>query len=218
MSAILIAEDEREIAEIVATALTADGHEPTIIADGGLALDASLSGDYGLVLLDVGLPGLDGFTVLRRIRERDEVLPVIMLTARGGAVDTVAGLDGGAVDYIAKPFRVDELLARVRAALRTAERATAGSLERNGLVLDLRARVAYVDDRKVELSVREFALTEELLRHPDLVMSRPELLRSVWGLEHDPGSNVVEVYISYLREKLGAHRIETVRGAGYRLS
>jgi len=218
VTVILIAEDEPEIAEIVATALRSEGHETSIVGDGLLALDAALSGTFALIVLDVGLPGIDGFTVLRGIRDHDQSLPVIMLTARGGSADTIAGLDGGAMDYIAKPFRVDELLARVRAVLRAAERNESASLARNGLVLDLRGRVAYVDERKVELSVREFALAEELLRHPGAVLSRAELLYSVWGFEHDPGSNVLEVYVSYLREKLGAHRIETVRGVGYRLA
>ncbi|CAN5218271.1 response regulator transcription factor [soil metagenome] len=218
MTAILVAEDEPEIADIVATALRSEGYEISIAADGFRALEAALSGEFALLVLDVGLPGIDGFRVLRGIRDRDQSLPVIMLTARGSAADTVAGLDGGAMDYVAKPFRVDELLARVRAVLRAAERKELTSLARKGLVLDLRARVAYVDERKVELSAREFALAEELLRHPGVVLSRAELLYSVWGFEHDPGSNVLEVYVSYLREKLGAARIETVRGAGYRLA
>ncbi len=218
MTAILVAEDEPEIADIVATALRSEGYEISIAADGFRALEAALSGEFALLVLDVGLPGIDGFRVLRGISDRDQSLPVIMLTARGSAADTVAGLDGGAMDYVAKPFRVDELLARVRAVLRAAERKELTSLARKGLVLDLRARVAYVDERKVELSAREFALAEELLRHPGVVLSRAELLYSVWGFEHDPGSNVLEVYVSYLREKLGAARIETVRGAGYRLA
>jgi DNA-binding response OmpR family regulator len=155
--------------------------------------------------------------VLRRLRATDVGLPVIMLTARSGLDDTVAGLEGGANDYIPKPFRFDELLARVRLRLREAGQQEATTLTRDGLELDLRTRRATVGDRVVDLSAREFALAEEFLRHADQVLSREQLLSRVWGFDFDPGSNVVDVYVRYLRTKLGADRIETVRGMGYRL-
>jgi len=169
------------------------------------------------VLLDVGLAGIDGFEVLRRIRAENLTLPVIMLTARTGVEDTVAGLEGGANDYIAKPFRFDELLARVRLRLRDATTQVTTTLTRGDLTLDALTRRATVGDVEVDLSAREFALAEEFLSHPDQVLSREQLLSRVWGLDFDPGSNVVDVYVRYLRAKFGADRIETVRGMGYRL-
>lgn len=217
MSRILVAEDEARIAVFVAKGLRAEGHVVTVSEDGPDALERALSGNHDLVLLDVGLPGMDGFEVLRRIRERDGELPVIMLTARSSVADTVAGLDGGANDYVAKPFRFDELLARVRVRLRDAGAVASTTLEHRGLVLDMLTRRATIEGATVDLSAREFALVEEFLRHPDQVLSREQLLSRVWGLDFDPGSNVVDVYVRYVRGKLGADRIETVRGMGYRL-
>ncbi len=216
MTAILIAEDEQRISSFVAKGLRSAGFETTAVGNGRDALNHALSGRYDLVLLDVGLPGLDGFEVLERLRSTNEELPVIMLTARTSTADTVTGLTGGADDYIPKPFRFDELLARVQLRLRRHDPASS-FISFGGLTLDLRKRCALVDGRTVELSVREFALTEELLRHPDQVLSREHLLSRVWGFDFDPGSNIVDVYIRYLRAKLGADRIETVRGSGYRL-
>ncbi len=217
MTAILIAEDEQRISSFVAKGLRSAGFETTAVGDGRDALTHALSGRYDLVLLDVGLPGLDGFQVLEKLRSIDEELPVIMLTARTSTADTVTGLTGGAVDYIPKPFRFDELLARVQLRIRRRDPVAATAISFGGLTLDLRTRRALVDGRQVELSSREFALAEELLRHPDQVLSREQLLSRVWGFDFDPGSNVVDVYIRYLRAKLGADRIETVRGSGYRL-
>ncbi len=217
MSRILIAEDEARIAVFVAKGLRAEGHVVTVVESGPEALESALSGNHDLVLLDVGLPGMDGFEVLRRIRERESDLPVIMLTARSSVADTVAGLDGGANDYVAKPFRFDELLARVRVRLRDAGAVASTTLEHRDLVLDLLTRRATIEGVTVDLSAREFALIEEFLRHPDQVLSREQLLSRVWGLDFDPGSNVVDVYVRYVRAKLGADRIETVRGMGYRL-
>jgi DNA-binding response OmpR family regulator len=217
VSAILIAEDEQRISSFVAKGLRSAGFQTTAVGDGRDALAHAQSGRYDLVLLDVGLPGLDGFQVLERLRSTDVELPVIMLTARTSTADTVTGLTGGADDYIPKPFRFDELLARVQLRLRRRDPATASVISFGGLTLDLRKRHALVDGRPVELSAREFALAEEFLRHPDQVLSREDLLSRVWGLDFDPGSNVVDVYIRYLRAKLGADRIETVRGMGYRL-
>jgi two-component system copper resistance phosphate regulon response regulator CusR len=217
MNRILIAEDEERIALFVDKGLRAAGFATVVASTGPEALAAAQGGGFDLVLLDIGLPGIDGFEVLRRLRATDAGLPVIMLTARSGVHDTVAGLEGGANDYIPKPFRFDELLARVRLRLRDAGQQAVPTLSRAGFELDLRTRRATVGDRVVDLSAREFALAEEFLRHADQVLSREQLLSRVWGLDFDPGSNVVDVYVRYLRTKLGAERIETVRGMGYRL-
>ncbi len=221
MSSILIIEDEERISNFVSKGLTAQGYACTVCEDGIDGLQLALTGEFDLVLLDVGLPGIDGFEVLRRIRKQDQQLPVVMLTARTATEDTVTGLDAGANDYLVKPFKFDELAARVRSRLRDATGATSQesrTLEHNGLVLDLKSRRLTVGDRQVELSAREFALAEEFLRHPDQVLSREQLLSRVWGYDFDPGSNVVDVYVSYLRTKFGAGRIQTVRGMGYRLN
>jgi len=218
MSTILIAEDEPRISSFVEKGLRAAGFTTTVVETGPDALAHAISGRYDLVLLDVGLPGIDGFDVLRQLRARDTSLPVIMLTARTSLGDTVAGLDGGANDYIPKPFKFDELLARVRVRLRDAGQASSTTLRHRELSLDLHTRRATIADRQVDLSAREFALAEEFLRHPEQVLSREQLLSRVWGIDFDPGSNVVDVYVRYLRDKLGAEVIETVRGMGYRLS
>jgi DNA-binding response OmpR family regulator len=220
MSSILIIEDEERISSFVAKGLKAQGYACTVVEDGVDGLQLALSGEFDLVLLDVGLPGIDGFEVLRRIRKHDLQLPVVMLTARTATEDTVSGLDAGANDYLVKPFKFDELAARVRSRLRDAVGGASQetrTVAHGGLSIDLRSRRATVDGRTVDLSVREFALAEEFLRHPDQVLSREQLLSRVWGYDFDPGSNVVDVYVSYLRAKFGASRIETVRGMGYRL-
>jgi DNA-binding response OmpR family regulator len=217
MSSILIAEDEERISLFVGKGLRAAGHSASIVATGPDALSHALTGGYDLVLLDVGLPGFDGFEVLRQLRLKNTTLPVIMLTARSGLVDTVAGLDGGANDYIAKPFKFDELLARIRVTLRDTGPISNGTLTHGDLTLDIRTRRATIGDHSVDLSAREFALAEEFMRHPDQVLSREQLLSRVWGFDFDPGSNVVDVYVRYLRRKFGTERIETVRGMGYRL-
>ena len=217
MSTILIAEDETRISSFVEKGLRAAGFATTVAATGPDALEHALGGSFDLVLLDIGLPGIDGFEVLRRLRERDTTLPVIMLTARTSLGDTVAGLDSGANDYMPKPFKFDELLARIRVRLRDAGQQSASSLTVGTVSLDLHTRRATVGETQVDLSAREFALAEEFLRHPDQVLSREQLLSRVWGIDFDPGSNVVDVYVRYLRDKLGAGVIETVRGMGYRL-
>lgn len=217
MSSILIAEDEERIASFVDKGLRAAGFSTTVASRGDDALEHALSGQFDLVLLDIGLPGIDGFELLRRLREHDKSTPVIMLTARTSVADTVAGLSNGADDYVPKPFKFDELLARVRLRLKDAGERGDTALQRGALSLDLRTRRITVDGRQVDLSAREFALAEEFLRHPDQVLSREQLLSRVWGIDFDPGSNVVDVYIRYLRDKIGADAIETVRGMGYRL-
>ncbi len=220
MSSILVVEDEARISTFVEKGLTAAGYATTVVTDGRSALDYLATGSFDLVLLDVGLPGLDGFEVLRRFRAGGATTPVIMLTARTSVDDTVTGLDGGANDYLPKPFKFDELLARIRVRLREAgQQGAAETVLRHGeITLDLRARRITVDGTTLDLSAREFGLAEQFLRHPDQVLSREQLLSRVWGFDFDPGSNVVDVYVRYLRAKIGADRIETVRGMGYRLA
>ncbi|WP_017627182.1 response regulator transcription factor, partial [Nocardiopsis chromatogenes] len=168
--------------------------------------------------LDLGLPDGDGFAVLRRLRETGSPLPVVVLTARDGVSDTVTGLEIGADDYMTKPFRFEELLARVRLRMRGDRAAETGVLAVGDLSLDLRTRRATAGGTTVDLTAREFALLEVFLRHTGQVLSRQQLLSHVWGYDHDPGSNVVDVFIRSLRKKIGADRIRTVRGMGYRLA
>ena len=217
MTRILIAEDETRISAFVERGLKAAGYLVHVVADGGEALAEARSGAYDLMILDVGLPTLDGFEVLEALRVGGDPIVVIMLTARDSTADTVRGLEGGASDYLAKPFGFDELLARIRLRLRDQQQEPADTLEAVGLALDVRARRISVDGQQHVLSAREFALAEEFLRHPEQVLSREQLLSRVWGFDFDPSSNVVEVYVRYLRGKIGADRIENVRGAGYRL-
>ncbi|MFI6734151.1 response regulator transcription factor [Nonomuraea sp. NPDC050451] len=219
MNRILIAEDEARIASFVEKGLRANGFVTAAVADGVAAYDLACAGGFDLLILDIGLPLSDGFTVLRRLRQSMVTMPVIILTARDSVSDTVAGLEGGADDYIAKPFAFEELLARVRLRLRLrADRTPEVTVLRvSDLSLDLRTRRAYVRDRAVDLSTREFALAEIFCRHPDQVLTREQLLSHVWGFDFDPGSNVVDVYVRYLRRKIGPDRIETVRGTGYRM-
>jgi two-component system, OmpR family, copper resistance phosphate regulon response regulator CusR len=217
MSRILIAEDEPRIASFLEKGLRANGFTTTVVADGREARSRAASGEYDLMVLDIGLPGMDGFAVLRALRTAGSRLPVVVLTARDSVQDTVAGLEGGADDYVPKPFRFEELLARVRLRLAPDRAGEVTVLDAGGLTLDLRTRRAAVGDRTVDLSAREFALLETFLRHPGQVLAREQLLSSVWGYDFDPGSNVVDVYVRYLRRKVGADRIQTVRGMGYRL-
>lgn len=217
MTRILIVEDEDRIASFVEKGLRAEGYSPEIAEDGYTAVELVRTGRFDLVILDLGLPGLDGFSVLRLIRGERLDLPVIILTARESTEDTVAGLSGGADDYMSKPFAFDELLARVRLRLRPSGPQNPSLLRAGDLALDIHTRRALVGERAIELSSREFTLLEVFLHHPDQVLSRAQLLTRVWGLDFDPGSNVVDVYVRYLREKLGHDTIETIRGAGYRL-
>jgi len=217
VSRILIAEDEARIASFVEKGLQAAGFAVTVTADGGEALAQAQTGQFDLMILDVGLPGRDGFDILQTLRGEANPIAVIMLTARDSAADTLHGLEGGADDYMSKPFRFDELLARIRLRLKDAQPGPSGALQVRGLELDLKTRRISVDGTWHDLSGREFALAEEFLRHPDQVLSREQLLSRVWGLDFDPGSNVVEVYVRYVRAKIGADRIETIRGMGYRL-
>ena len=217
MSRILIAEDEPHIVRFLAKGLHAQGHSTASAPDGQSALHMARTGEFDLMLLDLGLPELDGSGVLAELRRQQIRLPIIVLTARSSADDIVSGLDGGADDYLTKPFRLAELLARVRARLRPAHAQEQFVLTLEDLSLDLRTRQAQVGRRTMDLSAREFSLLEVFLRHPGQVLSREQLLSHVWGYDYDPSSNVVDVYVRYLRNKIGPDRIATVRGAGYRL-
>ncbi len=217
MTRILIAEDEPRIISFLEKGLKANGYSTLVAETGTLAAEMARDTDFDLLILDLGLPELDGQSALRRIRERGERLPIIVLTARTGIEDTVNGLDGGADDYVTKPFRFDELLARIRVRLRDGGETETTVLRAGDVSLDLRTRRATVGERSVELTAREFTLAETFLRHPDQVLSREQLLSHVWGYDFDPNSNVVDVYVRYLRRKLGDQVIETVRGMGYRL-
>jgi DNA-binding response OmpR family regulator len=218
---ILLVEDERGIADFVERALRAQGHAIEVAADGVDGGHRALGSDLDLVILDVMLPGRSGLEILEEIRAVKPALPVIMLTARAEVADKVAGLDAGATDYMTKPFSVEELLARVRAHLRTPVQAETTRLSVAGIELDLLRRAVSREGSPVHLSAKEFDLLAYFMRHPGQVLSRAQILNGVWDYNHDPGTNIVEVYVGYLRRKLAlADRpvpIQTVRSAGYRL-
>jgi DNA-binding response OmpR family regulator len=219
MSRILVVEDEERIARFMERGLRAAGHTVEVAADGARALAAVRASAPDLVVLDLGLPDIDGLEVLSTLRGEGHRMPVVILTARDDVADKVTGFESGADDYVTKPFAFEELLVRVRARLREQGRNQPQELVHGDLRLDLRThRVRTPDLGERELSAREFALLEALMRHPGAIRSREELLDRVWGFDFDPGSNVVEVYIRYLRRKVGADRIRTVRGAGYRMA
>ncbi|PIG93629.1 response regulator transcription factor [Gloeocapsopsis sp. IPPAS B-1203] len=219
MNRILIAEDEPRISAFLKKGLEANGFATTIVEDGNGAAYLARSQDFDVMLLDLVLPGKHGLQVLEEIRDRGEQLPIIILTAFDDVQDKVAGLEAGADDYITKPFRLEELIARVRVQLRKTHSPQKEEmlLQVGNIVLDLRKRQVQVAKRLVELPIREFTLLEMLMRHPGEVISREDLLNHVWGYDYEPNSNIVDVYIGYLRKKLGNKLIETVRGIGYRL-
>jgi DNA-binding response OmpR family regulator len=218
---ILVVEDEEGIADFLSRGLGAEGYEVTVAGDGLAGERLALSGAADLVVLDRMLPGRDGIDVLSAIREKKPTLPVIMLTAKAEVVDRVEGLDLGATDYITKPFAFEELLARIRARLREAGDSSETSLQAGGIRLDLLNREATRGELAVHLPEREAELLAYLLRNAGRVCSREEILAAVWGYDHDPGTNVVQVYVGYLRRKLALPGspapIETVRSVGYRL-
>ena len=217
MSRILIVEDEPRISSFIEKGLTANGFTTSVTQSGNDGLMLADSGEFDLLILDIGLPDRDGFDVLRELRTRNKTLPVVILTARDGVPDKVQGLEGGADDYVTKPFSFEELLARVRVRLRGERAPEETVLTAGDVSLDLRTRRINVGGRDIELTAREFVLAETFFRHPGQVLSREQLLSRVWGYDYDPGSNIVDVYVGYLRRKIGDERIRTVRGMGYRL-
>jgi DNA-binding response OmpR family regulator len=216
MARILIAEDDPLISSFLEKGFRANGFSTLLADDGEQALRLGLTEEFDLLLLDMGLPEREGFHVLQELRTRGKSVPVLVLTGRGER-DVVACLEAGADDYMRKPFSLEELLARVRARIRTRGSQEVQVLSAGNLRLDLRTRRATVGDRIVDLTAREFALLETLLRHADQVLSREQLLSHVWGYYFDSSTNLVNVYVNSLRKKLGADVIETVRGVGYRL-
>jgi two-component system copper resistance phosphate regulon response regulator CusR len=215
MPHVLLIEDDARIREIVERGLGARGFVVSSAPDGEAGLDLARKLDVDLVLLDLLLPGRDGLEVLEDLRAAKPRLPVIAVTALDDTGSRVTGLDAGADDYITKPFSVEELAARVRARLRWAEDQT-GVLKAGPLTLDMASHRAVLNGKDVVLSARELELLATFMRHPGQVLSRAQLLDQVWGLDFDPGSNVVDVYVAALRRKVGSGSIETVRGSGYR--
>ena len=216
---ILIAEDDPRLGRLIQRVLREEGHVAEWVTDGEEADARLAAGAFDLAILDVMMPGLDGFTVAARQRDRGAALAILMLTARGTVDDRVRGLDAGADDYLVKPFAMPELLARIRALGRRPAAAPSDALSLGAVTLDTRARRVTVEGAAVELTPREYALLELFLRNPGLVLSRTQILDRVWSYDYDGGSNVVETYIRYLRQKLGpaSGMIRTVRGMGYRL-
>ena len=218
---ILVVEDERAIADFVGRGLESEGYAVTCVHDGEEGEALALTGRFDLLVLDLMLPGRTGMEILAAFRASDPETPVILLTARAEVSDRVAGLDGGATDYVTKPFAFEELAARVRAHLRRPGQETATELKSGSLELNLLKRSVSREGREVHLSAREFDLLAFLMRHPGQVLSREQLLNGVWGYDYDPGTNVVGVYIAYLRRKLAVDGledpIETLRSVGYRL-
>jgi len=217
---ILVVEDERRLAQVVRKVLEEEGHTVDVAHDGEEGLAMAMDGSHDVVVLDVLLPGMDGFEVCRSLRANRVDVPVLLLTALDGVEDRVRGLDSGADDYLPKPFAFQELLARLRAlGRRRVQAREPDQLQTADLVLDLRRRRALRDGRTIDLSPKEFALLEFLMRNQGRVVTRTQILDHVWGYDYSPDSNLVDVYVTYLRRKIdrghGKKLIRTVRGAGY---
>ena len=219
MARILIVEDEEKLARMLELELTYEGYQAEKAFDGRTGLEMALSGRFDLILLDIMLPQLSGMEVLRRLRrEEQRYTPVLLLTARDAVMDKVSGLDAGAEDYITKPFAIEELLARIRATLRKTTAAAAPQpnlLTAGEVALDPESRTVTRKGEPVSLTRREFDLLQYLLENPNRVLTREQLLSQVWGFDYAGETNAVDVYISFLRNKLGASVVETVRGVGY---
>ena len=214
---VLVVEDDERIAASIRRALAYEGYSVTVVHDGGTALEEARSRPPDLLLLDLMLPGIDGIEVCRRLREAGDTFPILMLTARDGVSDRVGGLDAGADDYLVKPFAYEELLARVRALLRRVDPDGRERLGFGPLTMDVDAMEVRSDGELAGLTALEFRLLEYFMRNPRVVLARHRILLEVWGLEADTSSNIVDVYVRYLRRKLGdsGGRLQTVRGAGY---
>jgi len=218
---VLVVEDEIRMARLLKRGLEEEGYAVDIAQDGPEGLWLATENPYGAIVLDVMLPGYDGFELCRRLREAGKWIPVLMLTARDSVGDRVRGLDAGADDYLVKPFSLLELAARLRALSRRDDRSRPVVLAEGDLKLDPAAKRAWRDGTELHLSPKEFALLELFLRHPGHVLTRSQVIADVWDFAYDGGSNVVDQYVNYLRRKIdtpfGRHDIETVRGMGYRL-
>ena len=218
---VLVVEDEEKMARLLERGLEEEGYAVDVARDGGEALWLGEETPYDAVILDLMLPDADGFEVCRRLREGGRWAPVLMLTARGAVTDRVHGLDAGADDYLTKPFSFEELLARLRALLRRGAGERPSVLRVGELTLDPATREVRRGDRSIDLTPKEFSLLEYLMRHPGQVLSRTEIREHVWDFAYEGDSNVIDVYIRYLREKVDRPfdraSIETVRGAGYRI-
>jgi two-component system OmpR family response regulator len=218
---VLVVEDEVRTAALLRRGLAEEGFAVDTVADGLEAVWQATEVTYDVIVLDVMLPGIDGFEVCRRLRQARRWSPVLMLTARGAVTDRVRGLNVGADDYLAKPFSFAELTARLRALIRRGAQARPAVLEAGGLFLDPAERRVSRDGAPIELSSKEFALLEYLMRHPEQALSRRAILEHVWDFAYDGTSNVVDQYVAYLRRKIdrpfGVSQLETVRGVGYRL-
>ncbi len=220
MTFILIAEDEPRIASFLEKGLKAKGFTTAIAPDATSVLQMVFNDNFDLLLLDLGLPEKDGLVVLEELRGQGADLPIIILTARDDINDKIAGLEGGADDYVTKPFRFEELVARINLRLRSNQTPSSPKnsvLQVGQIILELRTRKVEYQGTQIELPAKEFTLLETLMEHSGQVMTREQLLDRVWGYDYDPGSNIVDVYIGYLRKKLSSDAIETVRGVGYRL-
>ena len=217
MNRVLIVEDEAGLARFLDRALAANGYATRVCEDGASALWLADERDFDLLILDLELPDLDGTEVVRRLRERGDDLPVIVLDPEEGGQDGGAALDAGADDFVTRPFSLEEILGRVRARLRPRRSVDATVIETGDVTLDLRTRRATVAGRGIDLTDRESSILETFMRHPNQILSQEQIVSYVWGYDYDPGSNLVEVYVGYLRRKLGGGTIETVRGMGYRL-
>jgi two-component system OmpR family response regulator len=218
---VLVVEDETRMAALLKRGLEEEGYAVDLAANGDEGLFQAVENEFDVVVLDAMLPGLNGYDVCRRLRERRRWSPVLMLTARDGIADRVAGLDAGADDYLTKPFAFAELTARLRALLRRGSAERAPVLSVGDLTLDPAAHAVFRAGQPISLTAKEFSLLELLMRHPGEVLSRTRILEHVWDFAYDPSSNVVDQYIAYLRRKIdkpfGREDLETVRGAGYRL-
>jgi DNA-binding response OmpR family regulator len=218
---VLLIEDEPGIVDFVKRGLQAEGFIVEAALEGITGEQLAVGGDFDAVVLDLMLPGRSGMEILATLEHAKPTLPVVVLTARGEVENRVAGLNAGAVDYLVKPFSVAELVARIRAHLRVVSQISASALRADGIEVDLLTRKVHREARAVVLSSTEFELLAHLLRHHRQVLTREQILSAVWGYEHDPATNVVDVYIGYLRRKLGAPGnpapIFTVRSVGYRL-
>jgi two-component system, OmpR family, copper resistance phosphate regulon response regulator CusR len=213
---VLVVQEDPHVASFIKRGLEAEGFAVRTATDGPEGLGLSTASDFDLIVLDLPLPTVSGEEILAKLRGSGSSVPVIVLTAQDAVADRVAMLNAGADDYLTRPCDLEELIARIRARLRARDQTVSTTISQGRITIDVTTRQAWIDERSVELSSREFALLETLMHHTGQVLSKPQLLNQVWGYERDTSSNVVEVYVGYLRRKLERDVVETVRGAGYR--